>query len=29
MEEKSLGKIIVELRKENNMTQMDLAEKCV
>ena len=30
MTEKSLGKIIVELRKENNMTQMDLAEKmCV
>ena len=30
MEEKSLGKIIAELRKENNMTQMDLAEKmCV
>ena len=28
--EKSLGKIIAELRKENNMTQMDLAEKmCV
>lgn len=28
--EKSLGKVIVELRKENNMTQMDLAEKmCV
>ena len=30
MTEKSLGKIIAELRKENNMTQMDLAEKmCV
>lgn len=28
--EKSLGKVIAELRKENNMTQMDLAEKmCV
>lgn len=27
MTEKSLGKIIAELRKENNMTQMDLAEK--
>lgn len=30
MTEKSLGKIIAELRKENNITQMDLAEKmCV
>lgn len=30
MTEKSLGKIIAKLRKENNMTQMDLAEKmCV
>lgn len=28
--EKSLGKVIAELRKENNMTQMDLAERmCV
>ena len=28
--EKSLGKVIAELRKENNMTQMDLSEKmCV
>ena len=28
--EKSLGKVIAELQKENNMTQMDLAEKmCV
>ena len=25
--EKSLGKVIAELRKENNMTQMYLAEK--